>query len=247
MLGHMSLARYIRSTKAGGRTPATPPRIFARAIYLCGAQQRPGVEPRRHPAAAGRGRPFLAALNKGRGSNPGDTGSPRTCQQTPTAPLNKGRGSNPGDTRIVRQDAVITSAQQRPGVEPRRPRPIRMVSNSSSTKAGGRTPATRGASRGYGNGVHRSTKDGGQPRRHVAPHGVWQRRSTKAGGSNPGDTWRLTRVWQRRSPLNKGRGSNPGDTCCTSPTVALPTWTRSTKAGGRTPATHAARHRAWSS
>ena len=157
----------------------------------------------------------------------------------------KGRGSNP----TARSD-VLDDAQQRPGVEPRRHQPkllgVHIDDVPRSTKAGGRTPATLGDENGEIEGLtKRSTKAGGRyhgdrsrcpgPSRH-SPRVV---ALNKGRGSNPGDTTVLFMSLSLvRRPLNKGRGSNPGDTAAETGTL-VPTVIRSTKAGGRTPATPA--------
>ena len=123
-----SRAHVYRSTKAGVRTPATlRMRPRAPALHtITIAQRRPGFEPRRHSGRSPDARTHTTALNEGRGSNPGDTGSGSRPSCRRAATLNEGRGSNPGDTyRCSRLDAT--------------PR-----SSSRSTKAGVRTPATRG-------------------------------------------------------------------------------------------------------
>ena len=66
---------FARSTKAGARTPATPPIVQRR----CESSR---------------------SLNEGRGSNPSDTwGSSSSARSSPA--LNEGRGSNPSDTHTI--------------------------------------------------------------------------------------------------------------------------------------------------
>ena len=209
----------LRSTKAGARTPATPPPT--RAV-----------------------RPPRRALNEGRGANPGDTPrlpgcvcamprrSTKAGARTPATPgpgrpggstwptLNEGRGANPGDT-----DAGAG---------------LRRAGLDRSTKAGARTPATRPPGRGAVLLSHRSTKAGA--RTPATPRcrcrGRRRRSALNEGrGANPGDTCqarpgpRAPTAAQRRPgreprrhsrqpdppwsptrPLNEGRGANPGDT-----------------------------------
>ena len=142
----LDLRRAVRSTKAGARTPAT--RRLPRRWCRC-----------------------AAALNEGRGANPGDTCSPSSAdasrciaQRRPgreprrhprraraagprRAALNEGRGANPGDTR---GPAVLLS-----------------LLGGRSTKAGARTPATQ---------------PGAAPRRMDPPA------LNEGRGANPGDT-----------------------------------------------------------
>ena len=66
---------------------------------------------------------FPAALNEGRGRNPGDTRASTGMSRSGPLALNEGRGRNPGDTGQ--------------GTSRRCPR-------GRSTKAGAVTPATRG-------------------------------------------------------------------------------------------------------
>ena len=212
---------------------------------VAAAQRRPGREPRRHPRAAGRRRSRRDPLNEGRGANPGDTARRLGRTPAESGSLNEGRGANPGDTANASEhhrsrsptlnegrganpgDTSLTpltsdcdpTAQRRPGREPRRhpPRPAgRFAAAVRSTKAGARTPATRGC----------------------APTGRSRRRSLNEGrGANPGDTRVMPDAdgraitaqrrpgreprrhqvpregWGRGSAaLNEGRGANPGDT-----------------------------------
>ena len=117
--GRVRVEEGPRSTKAGARTPATPPRSLQNRSPSRSAQRRPGREPRRHATpcrAAGAGQ----ALNEGRGANPGDTERP-CARRAIAGPLNEGRGANPGDTEFDHPSSVLAStAQRRPGREPRR-------------------------------------------------------------------------------------------------------------------------------
>ena len=124
---HRPATSTLQLTQGAQRRPGREPRRHGcwRRVgdWDCHAQRRPGREPRRHPSASRTGWTIRWSLNEGRGANPGDTPatSARSCGP-PT--LNEGRGANPGDT----------------GSGPGR------VSDdaSRSTKAGARTPATRG-------------------------------------------------------------------------------------------------------
>ena len=182
-------------------------------------------------------------LNEGRGANPGDTraagrgGSRRR-------PLNEGRGANPGDT---------------PGgtgeIGPEHPR---------STKAGARTPATRGRN-GAGRAPRRPLNEGRganpgdtkrapasapgasvaqrrpgrEPRRHhrlAELSEVGDLRSTKAGARTPATPAVRTYADSDFEPLNEGRGANPGDT--TSAPVRAPSQTPAQRRPGREPRRH---------
>ena len=211
-----------RSTKAGGRTPAT------RVV-------------RGGPVA-----PHRRRSTKAGGRTPA-TRVDHDLVPTRRHTLNEGRGSNPGDTLNPTNSTanVFETAQRRPGVEPRRhiaPDPTCGSVLPRSTKAGGRTPATlsrcsvpgmprlptlnegRGSNPGDtrrvchdpGRGLARSTKAGGRtPATHLVPAPSRQLlgRSTKAGGRTPATPpgGRRGRTDARRA-LNEGRGSNPGDT-----------------------------------
>ncbi len=160
-----------------------------------GAQRRPGHQPRRHSAPR-RWRHCRAALNEGRGINPGDTsGVPFTGSSAP-------------------------SAQRRPGHQPRRHLvclgggvgdPLR------STKAGASTPATR-TTVVPDHSAPCSLNEG----RGINPGDTWtehldaafpHERSTKAGASTPATRRSRSAAGRRHtSALNEGRGINPGDT-----------------------------------
>ena len=159
---------YVRSTKAGARTPATPRR-------------------------SGRRTSRRGALNEGRGANPGDTrcrGRPRPCP----APLNEGRGANPGDTRIVgaQMQAAGRSTKagaRTPATRVRRPRQTRVLIRS--TKAGARTPATPDGVEGPLEALLRSTKAGARTPATRWPPGSRARAGAalnEGRGANPGDT-----------------------------------------------------------
>ncbi len=185
-------------------------------VYCRSAQRRPGREPRRHPSRTSGARSRSSPLNEGRGANPGDTlagpalrveqrrstkagaRTPATrpaqrqstfrparaqrrpgreprrhtcaCRRTRAwrGPLNEGRGANPGDTR----DRL---ARRRGGA-------------GRSTKAGARTPATRGGGEQEPDPVHAQRRPGREPRRHrpsePGPDPAYLR-STKAGARTP--------------------------------------------------------------
>ena len=94
-------------------------------------------------------------------------------------PLNKGRGSNPGDTRrsALGQVGPLVDAvaQQRPGFEPRRHSSTDTVtwavqSAYRSTKAGVRTPATPAVGPSNAEATlnsHAQQRPGFEPRRHL--------------------------------------------------------------------------------
>ena len=90
-----------RSTKAGGRTPATPDAMRSSAVP---------ADFRRRSTKAG-GRTPATPAEKASG----------TSHSRPRS-LNEGRGSNPGDTRhwSASRAPICRVAQRRPGVEPRR-------------------------------------------------------------------------------------------------------------------------------
>ena len=210
-------------------------------------------------------------LNEGRGAHPGDTrraagvsslrraSSTKAGARTPatrslTLPiacslssLNEGRGAHPGDTRWPHLHAYhMRAAQRRPGRAPRRHAPRVRGGRSPgrrSTKAGARTPATRGATEA---GLRRP------------------RRSTKAGARTPATPLRRALGPDDRAALNEGRGAHPGDTSASSSRrsksaiaqrrpgraprrhrsasrARMDRLRRSTKAGARTPATQVGR------
>ena len=159
-------------------------------------------------------------------------------------------------------------AQRRPGREPRRHVIGGVPAQANvhrSTKAGARTPATRGTTTPPSWWMRPAQRrPGREPRRHVDESGLarlGRRRSTKAGARTPATHLHTPRSEaptapaQRRpgreprrhsgppgrsttcaDPLNEGRGANPGDTGHESVGRARDA-ARSTKAGARTPAT----------
>ena len=233
---------FLRSTKAGARTPATQAPGAAGPGRCSGAQRRPGREPRRHVGRTGRdGRGTRRStkagartpatpcgprrrrrrpdpLNEGRGANPGDTRQPSGSRAAARA-LNEGRGANPGDT--------IVGDQGQPHDRLR------------STKAGARTPATQApcppaapAADPLNEG--RGANPGDTVESHLtagAPHPLNEGR-----GANPGDTRRARPGPAGAPALNEGRGANPGDTR-SARRGGIDDVRRSTKAGARTPAT----------
>ena len=164
--------RRPRSTKAGASTPATlgPSRRSCRR-RTASLNGRPGHQPRRHiPTQSTQSAGNTAALNEGRGINPGDTfvrrwdhhrpgdrstkagaSTPATRHSTarhfsPPAPLNEGRGINPGDTfdcpGAERTRSALNEGRGiNPGDTQRRQRSGAVVL-PRSTKAGASTPAT---------------------------------------------------------------------------------------------------------
>ena len=135
----------LRSTKAGASTPATPicrsPASATRLALNEGRGLNPG-----DTAPSGHRCSQTTSLNEGRGLNPGDTRRSPACRSR-TAPLNEGRGLNPGDTVSAMQavSCPVTSAQRRPGPQPRRHLSWDLVFGEHrprSTKAGASTPAT---------------------------------------------------------------------------------------------------------
>ena len=233
-----------RSTKAGGRTPATPPPGFDLTGHYVRSTKAGGRTPAtpRWPTARIRASSPRSTKAGGR--------TPATRRGAPTKPrelgsLNEGRGSNPGDTSSASAASPLslTATQRRPGVEPRRhPRHVAQVGGivGRSTKAGGRTPATRNPrlrpsrrptplNEGRGSNPGDTTKSptvapegmiaqrrpGVEPRRHQ----LW----TPTTSSGPRHAQRRPGVEPRRHPLHVRRRVRP--------------YCRSTKAGGRTPAT----------
>ena len=160
-----------RSTKAGVRTPATPPGVPRSRTSSRIAQRRPGCEPRRHLE--------LTEL-------PQDL---RLAQRRPGCEPRR----HTGVALQVRGDPK--DAQQRPGCEPRRHHgdvPERRRPEPRSTKAGVRTPATlrRKVGRGLAP-VGRSTKAGVRTPATPGPSSASSsgRRPLNEGrGANPGDT-----------------------------------------------------------
>ena len=210
-----------RSTKAGARTPATPPPMDryatslrplnegrgthpgdtrCRASLRCTnarAQRRPGHAPRRHSHPAPCCRAIPCPLNEGRGTHPGDTWTP--------APQGE-----PVDRRSTKAGARTPATLLPPAL----PTP---QARARSTKAGARTPATRS---------------------HDSPSAPSCSSLNEGRGTHPGDTQSNSGcVPGVVAALNEGRGTHPGDT--SSPASILRPRSRSTKAGARTPATRA--------
>ena len=181
-----------RSTKAGARTPATPPRMWPARASPRSAQRRPGREPRRHSASSWYASLFLYAQRR-----PG-----REPRRHPVAAVqlrgDRGRSTKAGArtpaTRQPRSAATCWTdrAQRRPGHEPRRHLLVGqgvVAPGDRSTKAGARTPATlrrRPAARtpsdalNEGRGANPGDTRPGQRQRAGR-----QRRSTKAGARTP--------------------------------------------------------------
>ena len=140
--------RRPRSTKPGARTPATPVSGCASSRRTSDAQRRPGHASRRHVSVRTRvSVPSAAQRRPGHAPRRHDTGLDGLREHAVRS--NEGRGTHPGDT--PQPDVLPHSphaAQRRPGHAPRR-HPERFVAfidaRNRSTKAGARTPATRGA------------------------------------------------------------------------------------------------------
>ena len=216
-----------RSTKAGARTPATPP--FRHSTSGC-----------------------PMTLNEGRGANPGDTRQHRGYAVGRLSRSTKAGARTPATPGSVACTCGAMPAQRRPGREPRRHdprRPRRGGHHPRSTKAGARTPATRSPScagrrgssslnegRGANPGDTATTcevvgvavcaqrRPGREPRRHPLAGGAdagLPRRSTKAGARTPATRPEPWRARAARCPLNEGRGANPGDTANLQKSVVL--------------------------
>ena len=185
------VAGRLRSTKAGARTPATRPSLRWTRLRCVSAQRRPGREPRRHgPCGPIRAR-REGSLNEGRGANPGDTGANQDARANRrTAQRRPGREPRRHSERWASRMAFWV-AQRRPGREPRRHEMSAErapVGPHRSTKAGARTPATRGGRRPVLRPVGRSTKAGARTpatRGHQRPLVGDHDRSTKAGARTP--------------------------------------------------------------
>ena len=212
-----------RSTKAGALTPATLDQLPPRVVML-----------RRRSTKAG-------ALT------PATHGGGRRSKLAPIRALNKGRGSHPGDTvrfscKGARRGYRSTKAGALTPATRRRRRPGRRLPGQRSTKAGALTPATPGEG-----GVipisprARSTKAGAlTPATHIIPPSPAvdiSQRSTKAGALTPathlpgfgedlGYQGRSTKAGAL-TPATPGGG----------PVEVGADQVRSTKAGALTPAT----------
>ena len=183
-----------RSTKAGARTPATLPVPIGlenpeHRSTKAGART-PAIRSWRPASAA-----FSTSLNEGRGANPGDTRRPPASGRR-GAPLNEGGGANPGDTNrgwqalvvvhrstkagartpatpatVARPAAPVTSAQRRPGREPRRHAywpSMAPVHNACAQRRPGREPrrhSIRPVIPGFSADAQR--RPGREPRRHM--------------------------------------------------------------------------------
>ena len=144
--------------------------------HAASAQRRPGREPRRHTRWRSAGSRRASTLNEGRGVNPGDTSPALPTCRGRCRPLNEGRGVNPGDTRfrsLWAREVLRSSAQRRPGREPRRHSTVHRREATSAPIA--------------------QRRPGREPRRHIAASdvgcGVAARKPLNEGrGVNPGDT-----------------------------------------------------------
>ena len=162
----------IRAQRRPGREPRRHVRL--RPINGAGnpAQRRPGREPRRHLHRQRRRRARHAALNEGRGANPGDTPRRRPGRASAGRPLNEGRGANPGDTSSSSAGSPNRpSAQRRPGREPRRHQRIRdagLDCDDAQRRPGReprRHPPTIFQAQSQKTGAQR--RPGREPRRHL--------------------------------------------------------------------------------
>jgi len=158
-----------RSTKAGARTPATPPSragrrsafhaqrrpgpepqrhknpmLAALGLYL--AQRRPGPEPQRHAADLEKVAAAAGRSTKAGARTPATRLTAHFRLQHLRAPLNEGRGPNPSDTsRPQASLGCSRSLNEGRGPNPSdtgRPVEQGKASRARSTKAGARTPAT---------------------------------------------------------------------------------------------------------
>ena len=187
--------RHLRSTKAGARTPATPARMQDRALGRRRSTKAGARTPATRAASFPR-RPTRAPLNEGRGANPGDTRRAKLVMDLQGCAQRR-PGREPRRHLIASRStpASASGAQRRPGREPRRhlqeaSGQMRRVGDRS-TKAGARTPATRGSAASTASRRRRAQRrPGREPRRHATRHA--RKRWTAA--------------------LNEGRGANPGDT-----------------------------------
>ena len=160
---------FARSTKAGVRTPATPRgsrivKLLVRFNRSTKAGVRTPATPRRTAAT----RPATPALNEGRGSNPGDTArSSATSAACGRRSTKAGVRTPATPERMKLSRCALSSAQRRPGFEPRR-------HPSCPTASGGPSVAQR--------------RPGFEPRRHrciIAQPSKRCVRSTKAGVRTP--------------------------------------------------------------
>ena len=156
--------------------------------------------------------------------SPGDTRSGITPSLRRSTTLNEGRGISPGDTsRALADFGLLTSAQRRPGHQPRRHVAAAWLSKVVSSIA--------------------QRRPGHQPRRHPAPAELAaliascaQRRPGHQPRRHTIPLVPITQATMTPPPLNEGRGISPGDTFrrqTTSKTIPP----RSTKAGASAPAT----------
>ena len=178
-----------------------------------------------------------AALNEGRGVNPGDTAasstSPAICGNAQRRPGREPRRHSAPSSNWQ----PCRYAQRRPGREPRR-HPILILSGADVAIP----PLNEG--RGVNPGdtcstvpiwhqrAHAQRRPGREPRRH--PRSPRSRCSpsplNEGRGVNPGDTRRRRGASRSRGALNEGRGVNPGDTGHEAQRFAVEV-ARSTKAG----------------
>ena len=204
-----------RSTKAGARTPATLGQGPSIRRPLRSAQRRPGREPRRHREPCPGGRKRRARSTKAGARTPATRGARRDCPRT-ARPLNEGRGANPGDTRRApRVSPVDTSAQRRPGREPRRhvAHALGEAQVIAAQRRPGREPRRHQRRRAEElKRVDRSTKAGARTPATPTSGGRWRSRpgrSTKAGARTPATLhWRF-RDGPRTDPAQRRPGREP--------------------------------------
>ena len=210
------------------------------------AQRRPGREPRRHPSRADLDRAARFNRSTKAGARTPATRPARRPRPACRRPLNEGRGANPGDTRDdeeavgdgglrstkagARTPATLptsvdlrfaSSAQRRPGREPRRHRVRARISvaGAAAQRRPGREPRRHADPRLQADlGDVRSTKAGARTpatRRRPTMRSSGRRPLNEGRGANPGDTHQHPCPMRRTSSLNEGRGANPGDTSAT--------------------------------
>ena len=118
---HQESPRWCGAQRRPGHQPRRHFLKLSVASSECIAQRRPGHQPRRHHYGERRGVPVGWPLNEGRGISPGDTVG---CGQIPSRA--SGRSTKAGASAPATQWAAVKShpapaaAQRRPGHQPRR-------------------------------------------------------------------------------------------------------------------------------
>ena len=229
-----------------GANPGDTGRYATEPCVRRSAQRRPGREPRRHPRCSRCPGWLFPPLNEGRGANPGDTWRKRLGVEPRPAPLNEGRGANPGDTpRAMPSSSPMTTAQRRPGREPRRHLAERAAvgrHTTRSTKAGARTPATRHRDGRPAAGGGRSTKAGARTPATRGGTGPCSRRRIRAQrrpGREPRRHVLASRSWTQTIQTAQRRPGREPRRHMEKDIILEIILYRSTKAGARTPATRA--------